>query len=75
VKVFYLWISSLNESQLSYLDTVRKFVKNEITPIFWKWKKNMFSLEYHQQGLENRFDKLSIPESVRGYELTPLLPP
>ena len=23
---------SLNESQLSYLDTVRKFVKNEITP-------------------------------------------
>jgi len=38
---------SLNENQLTYLDTVRKFVKNEITPHILDLEKVMFSVEHH----------------------------
>jgi len=34
---------SLSESQLTYLDTVRKFVKNEITPHILELEKVIFS--------------------------------
>ena len=39
---------SLNENQLTYLDTVRKFVKNEITPHILDLEKgHIFPWEHH----------------------------
>ncbi|MCK7511854.1 MAG: acyl-CoA dehydrogenase family protein [Desulfobacterales bacterium] len=46
---------SLNENQLTYLDTVRKFVKNEITPHILEMEKEpYFSVGHYQQGMGNR---------------------
>jgi len=61
---------SLNESQLSYLDTVRKFVKNEITPrILDMEKEHVFPWEIINKAWKTGLINLSIPESVRGYEM------
>ncbi len=61
---------SLNESQLSYLDTVRKFVKNEITPhILEMEKEHVFPWDIINKAWETGLINLSIPESVKGYEM------
>jgi len=61
---------SLNESQLSYLDTVRKFVKNEITPrILEMEKEHVFPWDIINKAWKTGLINLCIPESVRGYEI------
>jgi acyl-CoA dehydrogenase len=61
---------NLNENQLSYLDTVRKFVKNEITPhILEMEKSHIFPWEIINKAWKTGLMNLSIPESVKGYEI------
>ncbi|HQP12887.1 MAG TPA: acyl-CoA dehydrogenase family protein, partial [Candidatus Omnitrophota bacterium] len=61
---------SLSESQLSYLDTARKFVKNEITPrILEMEKEHIFPWDVINKAWKTGLINLSIPESVRGYEI------
>ena len=61
---------SLNENQLSYLDTVRKFVKNEITPnILEMEKSHIFPWDIINKAWKTGLINLSIPESVKGYEI------
>jgi acyl-CoA dehydrogenase len=61
---------SLNESQLTYLDTVRKFVKNEITPHILELEKgHIFPWDIINKAWETGILNLSIPESVQGYEI------
>ncbi|KUG24299.1 butyryl-coa dehydrogenase [hydrocarbon metagenome] len=60
----------LSESQLTYLDTVRKFVKNEITPhILELEKSHIFPWDIINKAWETGLLNLSIPESVQGYEI------
>ena len=61
---------SLNENQLSYLDTVRKFVKNEITPHILDLEKgHIFPWDIINKAWETGLLNLCIPESVKGYEI------
>jgi acyl-CoA dehydrogenase len=61
---------SLNENQLTYLDTVRKFVKNEITPHILELEKgHIFPWDIINKAWETGILNLSIPESVKGYEI------
>ena len=61
---------SLNENQLSYLDTVRKFVKNEITPHILDLEKgHIFPWDIINKAWETGLVNLCIPESVKGYEI------
>ncbi len=61
---------SLNESQLAYLDTVRKFVKNEITPHILELEKgHVFPWDIINKAWKTGLINLSIPESVKGYEI------
>jgi acyl-CoA dehydrogenase len=61
---------SLNENQLTYLDTVRKFVKNEITPHILDLEKgHVFPWDIINKAWETGLLNLSIPESVKGYEI------
>ena len=61
---------SLNESQLSYLDTVRKFVKNEITPHILELEKgHVFPWDIINKAWKTGLINLSIPESIKGYEI------
>ncbi|MCK9432837.1 MAG: acyl-CoA/acyl-ACP dehydrogenase [Smithella sp.] len=61
---------SLNESQLTYLDTVRKFVKNEITPHILELEKgHVFPWDIINKAWETGILNLCIPESVQGYEI------
>jgi acyl-CoA dehydrogenase len=61
---------SLNENQLTYLDTVRKFVKNEITPHILDLEKgHVFPWNIINKAWETGILNLCIPESVKGYEI------
>ena len=61
---------SLNENQLTYLDTVRKFVKNEITPHILDLEKgHIFPWDIINKAWETGLLNLCIPESVKGYEI------
>ena len=61
---------SISESQLTYLDTVRKFVKNEITPhILELEKSHIFPWDIINKAWETGILNLCIPESVQGYEI------
>ena len=61
---------SLNENQITYLDTVRKFVKNEITPHILDLEKgHIFPWDIINKALETGLLNLCIPESVKGYEI------
>jgi len=61
---------NLSESQRSYLDMVRRFVKNEILPrILEMEKEHVFPWEIINKAWKTGLINLSIPESVRGYEL------
>jgi acyl-CoA dehydrogenase len=61
---------SLNENQLNYLETVRKLVKNDITPHILEMEKNhKFPWEIINKAWEMGIINLCIPESVKGYEI------
>ena len=61
---------SLNENQLNYLETVRKLVKNDITPhILEMEKSHKFPWEIINKAWEMGIVNLCIPEDVKGYEI------
>jgi acyl-CoA dehydrogenase len=61
---------NLTDSQQSYLDTVRRFVKNEVMPNVMSWEKeHRFPGEVIQKAWEIGILNLSIPESVKGFEI------
>ncbi len=61
---------SLNENQLNYLETVRKLVKNDITPhILEMEKSHKFPWEIINKAWEMGIVNLCIPEAVKGYEI------
>jgi len=61
---------TLTDSQQMYLDTVNRFVKNEIIPhIMAREKNHDFPWDIIQKSWELGILNLSIPESVKGYEV------
>jgi acyl-CoA dehydrogenase len=61
---------NLNENQLMYVDTVRKFVKNEITPHILEMEKaHIFPWQIIGKAWKIGIINLCIPESVKGYEI------
>ncbi len=61
---------SLNENQINYLETVRKLVKNDITPHILEMEKaHKFPWEIINKAWEMGIVNLCIPESVKGYEI------
>lgn len=61
---------SLNENQLMYVDTVRKLVKNEITPhILEMEKSHTFPWPIINKAWEMGIINLCIPESIKGFEI------
>jgi acyl-CoA dehydrogenase len=59
---------SLNESQRLYVDTVRRFVKTEITPrVLELEEEHVFPVGIMKKTWELGFLNLSIPASVRGF--------
>jgi len=61
---------NLTDSQLMYVDTVRKFVKGEILPDVMKLEKeHAFPHHIIDKAWEIGLLNLSIPESVKGYEV------
>jgi len=60
----------MDENQQMYFDMVTKFVKNEITPFVLNWdKEHFFPWQTIQKAWELGILNLSIPESVKGYEV------
>ena len=60
----------MDENQRMYFDMVTKFVKNEITPFVLEWDKgHTFPWQTIQKAWELGILNLSIPESVKGYEV------
>jgi len=60
----------LDENQQMYFDMVTKFVKNEITPFCMAWdKEHAFPWDTIRKAWELGLLNLSIPESVKGYEV------
>lgn len=63
----------LTEQQLSYVETVSRFVKQEITPRVMSLEKNhVFPWEIIKKMWALGILNLSIPESVKGYEIDAL---
>ena len=61
---------NLNEEQQMYVDTVRRFVKSEILPrILEIEKKHAFPYDIIRKAWELGVLNLSIPKSVKGYEI------
>jgi acyl-CoA dehydrogenase len=61
---------SLNENQLMYLDTVRKLVKNGITPHILEMEKaHKFPWVIINKAWEMGIINLCIPEAIKGYEV------
>lgn len=61
---------SLNENQLMYVDTVRKLVKNEITPHILEMEKaHKFPWPVIDKAWEMGIINLCIPESVKGFDI------
>ncbi len=61
---------SLNENQLMYVDTVRKLVKNEITPHILEMEKaHKFPWAVIEKAWEMGIINLCIPESVKGFDI------
>src|SRR5450759_4769408 len=61
---------SLNENQLMYLDTVRKLVKNGITPHILEMEKaHKFPWVIINKAWEMGIINLCIPESIKGFEI------
>lgn len=60
----------LTDSQQMYVDTVKKFVKSEITPkVMSLDKEHVFPWHIISRAWELGILNLSIPESVKGYEV------
>ncbi len=60
----------LNENQSMYVDTVRKLVKNEITPhILEMEKSHAFPWSIINKAWEMGIINLCIPESIKGFEI------
>ncbi len=61
---------SLSDNQLMYVDTVRKLVKNEITPhILEMEKSHKFPWSVIGKAWEMGIINLCIPESIKGFEV------
>ena len=61
---------SLDENQLMYVDTVRKLVKNEITPHILEMEKaHSFPWGIINKAWEMGVINLCIPESIKGFEI------
>ena len=61
---------SFTENQLMYLDTVRKLVKNEITPHILELEKaHRFPWQIINKAWEMGVINLCIPESIKGFEV------
>jgi len=64
---------TLTDSQQMYVDTVNKFVKNEIIPhVMDLDRSHSFPWNIIQKAWELGILNLSIPESVKGYEIDPV---
>lgn len=61
---------NLTDDQKMYVETVRRFVKNEITPtVMEREKKHAFPVDIIEKAWEMGLMNLSIPESVKGFEV------
>jgi len=61
---------NLTDSQQSYVDTVGRFVRNEITPYVMDWEKeHLFPWTVIQKAWDLGILNLSIPASVKGFEV------
>ena len=61
---------NLTETQQMYVETVRKFVRNEIIPDVMKLEKeHLFPFNIINKAWELGLLNLCIPESVKGYEI------
>ena len=61
---------NLTDSQQSYLDTVKRFVKNEIMPNVMSWEReHYFPMDIIRKAWELGILNLSIPASVKGFEI------
>ena len=58
------------DDQKMYVETVRRFVKNEITPsVIERERDHAFPLDIIKKAWETGLMNLSIPESVKGFEV------
>ncbi len=61
---------NLTDDQKIYVETVRKFVKNEITPdIMDREQGHVFPADLIEKAWEMGLMNLSVPESVKGFEV------
>lgn len=61
---------NLTDEQQVYVETVRKFVKNEITPVIMERDRaHAFPFDILKKAWEIGLMNLSIPESVKGFEV------
>lgn len=61
---------NLTDDQKMYVETVRKFVKNEITPgIIEREREHVFPSDLIEKAWEMGLMNLCIPESVKGFEV------
>ncbi|MDQ5988465.1 MAG: Acyl-CoA dehydrogenase [Syntrophus sp. SKADARSKE-3] len=64
---------SLSENQRMYVETVRRFVKSEISPKVMEMERgHAFPIDVIRKAWELGFLNLSIPESVRGFGFSSL---
>ena len=64
---------TLTDSQQMYVDTVSRFVKNQIIPhVMELERKHTFPWDIVQKAWELGILNLSVPESVKGYEIDPV---
>ncbi|MBW2674962.1 MAG: acyl-CoA dehydrogenase family protein, partial [Deltaproteobacteria bacterium] len=61
---------NLTDDQQMYVETIRKFVKNEITPdVMEREQAHAFPLDTIEKAWKIGLMNLSIPESVKGFEV------
>jgi Acyl-CoA dehydrogenases len=61
---------NLTETQQMYVETVRKFVRNEIIPgVMELEKEHLFPFNIINKAWELGLLNLCVPESVKGYEI------
>jgi len=61
---------NLTDSQRSYVETVSRFVRNEITPRVMEWEReHLFPWNVIQKAWDLGILNLSIPASVKGFEV------
>jgi acyl-CoA dehydrogenase len=64
---------TLTDSQQMYVDTVSRFVKNQIIPhVMELERKHTFPWDIVQKAWELGILNLSVPESIKGYEMDPV---